>query len=117
MIERYNRTTRALLSLCIGTAVLVQNSNTKRWDKLGYIVKCQDQKYEITMSGSDRVITRNRKFIKPVHFNVDNGVKTKLLNSVPCTSKNQVHPVDNVVTIANQSTDQLSSVIPDLSSE
>ena len=89
MIERYNRTTRTLLPLSVGTTVLVQDSISKRWNKLGSIVDFEGRKYMIRMDGSGRVVSRNRKFIKPIHSDIDQDVSAELFDPTPHHSDNQ----------------------------
>ena len=72
MASRYNRTTRILLPLHTGVDVLVQDpTNKKRWNRSGTIVEVDGRKYTIKMHGSGRIVTRNRKFIKPFPGDID----------------------------------------------
>ena len=63
--EKYNRHTRSLQELPVGTYVLIQTGKNK-WKKQGVVVEalrfCQ---YRIKVLGSGRITLRNRRFIKP----------------------------------------------------
>jgi hypothetical protein len=70
MAARYNRTTRGLPSLAIGSDVWIQDIGKHgRWNRYGTIVEKCDRKYTIRVGGSDSIITRNRRFLKPVVIN------------------------------------------------
>ena len=72
LISKYNRSTRELPVLGNGTDVSIQDSDRdKRWSRFGVIVDRCDRKYLIRMHGSGRVVSRNRRFIKPVVFHND----------------------------------------------
>ncbi len=67
LIKAYNSHTRNMTRLEIGQEVSVQESdNHKRWLRFGVVVDRDDRKYTIRVHGSGRVITRNRRFLKPV---------------------------------------------------
>jgi hypothetical protein len=86
MAQRYNRTTRVLPDISIGSTVLVQDNDKKgNWSRSGVIVDCENRKYLIRMDGSGRVISRNRRFIKPVAFEpeVDDGLLYPSISEVP----------------------------------
>jgi hypothetical protein len=68
LTEKYNRSTKEMPILSIGKEVLIQNTSfNKRWLKYGTVVDRNDRKYTIKVHGSGRVITRNRKFLKPMN--------------------------------------------------
>ncbi|MEL6803224.1 MAG: integrase, partial [Bacteroidota bacterium] len=72
MSLRYNSNTRPLSVLPAGTKVLVQDVERKgRWNRSGIVVDADDRKYFIRMDGSSRVISRNRRHIKPVFSESD----------------------------------------------
>ena len=72
MARRYDSTTRPLSELTPGTYVLIQDAGgKKRWSRSGVIVKVEDRKYFIRMDGSGRIISRNRRFIRPVMFDAE----------------------------------------------
>ena len=65
--NRYNRNTRPLNVIPVGTWVLVQDADHKgRWSRSGVIVEVDGRNYFVRMDGSNRVISRNRKFLKPL---------------------------------------------------
>ena len=87
MTNRYNRTTRQLPVLTPGTHVLVQDtSGKKRWSLSGVIVEVEDRKYYIRMDGSGRIISRNRKFIKPAFLDEYEDTSL-LLPSLPLSDR------------------------------
>ncbi len=64
--ERYNTFSKNLDPLSVGSRVFIQDfQNRRRWNRSGRVVERDDRKYTICMDGSNRVVTRNRKFIKP----------------------------------------------------
>jgi hypothetical protein len=66
-VARYNQTTRSLPVLTVGCDVWIQDvSNHGRWDRYGTILDRCGRKYTIRVHGSNRVITRNRRFLRPV---------------------------------------------------
>ncbi|MEL6804940.1 MAG: integrase, partial [Bacteroidota bacterium] len=69
LISRYNNAARQLPILKCGTHISIQDSGRGgRWTRFGVIVDRMDRKYVIRVHGSGRVITRNRRFIKPVLY-------------------------------------------------
>ena len=67
-VARYNQTARRLPILTEGHDVWIQDVGNKgRWDRYGTILERCGRKYTIRVHGSSRVITRNRKFLKPVN--------------------------------------------------
>ena len=88
LVNRYNRTTRKLSSLPVGTTVLIQDpSNRRRWNRSGWVVHRNNRKYFIRLKGSGRIATRNRRFIKPVEFDAGSEVGAELL--CPHSSNNE----------------------------
>jgi hypothetical protein len=72
LISRYNQSTKELPALEIGANVSIQDTDRDgRWSRFGVIVDRCDRKYFIRVHGSGRVISRNRRFIKPVLFHDD----------------------------------------------
>ena len=92
LIEEYDRTAHSLPVLDVGTTVLVQDgSGRHRWNRTGNIVEVLNRKYTIRMHGSGRVITRNRRFIKPCpSLPFDGSLLTPVANTLPAVS-NQEH--------------------------
>ena len=95
--ERYDKFTRNLKPLGIGTTVLIQEdyNNKKRWDKTGVVVKRCGRKYDVRMNGSGRIISRNRRFLRGSHHAANDfafdaaitpqDVNTNLVNTLPIT--------------------------------
>ena len=53
--------------LPVGTEVLCQNMQSKRWDKSGLVVEaCEFRQYKIKLNGSGRITLRNRIHLRPV---------------------------------------------------
>ncbi len=53
--------------LAVGTEVLVQNSDTKKWDRSGLVVEvCPNRQYQVRIEGSGRISLRNRIHLRPV---------------------------------------------------
>ena len=73
MAARYNKFTRTLTHLPLGQDVVIQETalGNKRWLRYGTVVDRDDRKYTIRVHGSGRVITRNRKVLKPVDLDQD----------------------------------------------
>jgi hypothetical protein len=67
MIERYDRTAHPLPIIPVGANVLIQTPPDTKWSKSGVVVEVYDRKYIIRMDGSGRVVSRNRRFVKPLH--------------------------------------------------
>ncbi|KAI0225297.1 hypothetical protein LSAT2_023835 [Lamellibrachia satsuma] len=79
--ERYNRQSRPLPQLRIGTQVRLQNPITKKWDRVGVIIGIgRHRDYHVKLP-SGRVYWRNRRFMKPDiaqsenYLRVDNNVE------------------------------------------
>ena len=80
--ERYNRQSRPLPQLRIGTQVRLQNPITKKWDRVGVIIGIgRHRNYRVKLP-SGRVYWRNRRFMKPDtaqsgenYLRVDNNVE------------------------------------------
>ena len=70
--SRYNRSTKLLEILPEGSNVQIQDINHQgSWNKYGIILERSGRKYTIRVFGSGRVITRNRRFLKPVSIRSD----------------------------------------------
>ena len=66
--NEYNRHTKELPPLAVGSTVIIQSKNGK-WLKQGKIVEYLDNRqYRVKLFGSNRVTLRNRKFIKLCAF-------------------------------------------------
>ena len=79
MKGRYNIFTKSLKPLPVGSRIRIQDSKfKKRWNRSGRIVEWKNQKYTIRVDGSNRVITRNRRFIR--------------LDTTQPESDQQIHP-------------------------
>ena len=73
LVTRYDQFTKTLPVLQVGDDVLVQDTdNSRRWSRYGTIVDIDDRRYTIRLHGSGRVVSRNRKFIKPVTIDIAN---------------------------------------------
>ena len=67
VVARYNQTTRSLPILADGCDVWIQDvGDHGRWNRYGTILDRDGRKYTIRVHGSGRVITRNRRFLRPV---------------------------------------------------
>ena len=65
--RRYNTFTRDLKPLSLGDKVLVQDHDgRKRWSRIGVIVERLDRSYTVRMDGSGRIVSRNRKVLRPM---------------------------------------------------
>ena len=65
LVERYNRHTRLLPVIKVGSHVILQDVNDRnKWKKTGIVVEQSGRKYTIRMNGSGRIVTRNRKHIR-----------------------------------------------------
>ena len=63
--ETSGRSVHAELS--VGSEVLIQNNDTKKWDRSGLIVEaCPHRQYKIRVHGSGRITLRNRMHIRPL---------------------------------------------------
>ena len=63
--ETVGRSTHA--DLTIGSEVLVQNNDTKKWDRSGLVVEvCPFRQYKVKLHGSGRVTLRNRIHLRPL---------------------------------------------------
>jgi hypothetical protein len=83
MVERYNRTARNLSLLPVGTNVIIQDVIDKKWKKTGVVVEVQNRRYWIRMNGSGRVITRNRRFLRPIQGVIDDELDPLLFSRLP----------------------------------
>ena len=102
MIERYNHTTRDMSPLPVGSTVLIQDQqlgSKRRWNKFGSVVGYENRQYTIRMEGSGRVVTRNRRFIKPIDTGVCSDISTGLFDSPTdnneARSSNQFQPANS----------------------
>ena len=58
---------RTLDVLTVGTEVLIQNAESKRWDRSGMVVEvCPFRQYKVKVHGSGRYTIRNRIHLKPL---------------------------------------------------
>ena len=102
-LRRYNTFTKDLRPLAIGDTVLVQDhGHRKRWHKSGTIVEKRGRSYTIRMDGSSRVVTRNRRFIKPITSMTNNDpiTSSSLLPYNTATTANTPEPQDSTITIS-----------------
>ena len=84
MAQRYNRTTHVLYEISIGRTVLIQdNGKNGNWSRSGVVVDFENRNCLIRMDGSGRIISRNRRFIKPVGFDAE-ADDSLLYPSVTC---------------------------------
>ena len=67
IIQRYNTFSKTLTPIDIGSNVIIQDPHTKRWNRHGIVVETEGRKYTIRINDSNRVVTRNRKFLKVNH--------------------------------------------------
>ena len=56
---------RTLSSLPVGTLVVIQDRNTKRWTRRGTIVQKKKQRHTYVVETNGRSLLRNRKFLRP----------------------------------------------------
>lgn len=74
--DNYNKHTRALGELAVGTHVLLQEGH--RWRNQGVIVEALPfRQYRVRMLGSGRITLRNRRFLKecqPIHPHTQSAV-------------------------------------------
>ena len=118
MVSRYNVSTRELPVLQVGEDVLIQETslNHKRWVRYGTIVSRLGRKYTVRVHGSGKVITRNRKFLKPVslphdymqfpvdiHSNQDTVIPLPVTVDTPLTD----NAVPNINTTSTESSSGL----------
>ena len=112
LIEEYDRTAHSLPVLDVGTTVLVQDgSGRHRWNRTGNIVDVCNRKYTIRMHGSGRIVTRNRRFIKPcLSLPYDGSLLVSPVAVSPPVISNQenniiqensIHPIDTGSTNSN----------------
>ena len=68
--KRLAEHTRKFKEVPVGTSVAVQNQtgkNPKKWDKTGKVVDTADHdKVVVKIDGSNRLTTRNRRYVKPI---------------------------------------------------
>ena len=66
--ERYNQRTKSLQPLRVGNRCFIQNQtgqHKRRWDRCGLVVEVlPHDKYVIKVDGSNRLTTRNRRFLR-----------------------------------------------------
>ena len=56
---------RTLSSLPVGTLVVIQDRNTKRWTRRGTIVQKKKRRHTYVVETNGRSLLRNRKFLRP----------------------------------------------------
>jgi hypothetical protein len=66
LTARYNTFAKALHDISVGSKVIIQDPISKRWNRCGKVVEVEGRKYTIRVAGSNRIITRNRRFLKPM---------------------------------------------------
>ena len=77
----YNKSTRLLPELPVGTKVLIQGKN-KKWTKQGEIVEAlKYRQYQVKVYGSGRTTLQNRRFLRPFH--AIEPVPSQSANSIP----------------------------------
>ena len=65
--EKYDESAKVLNDLSVGTQVLCQNQDSKKWDRSGSIVEVhKHRQYTIKMDGTGRLSLRNRRHLRPV---------------------------------------------------
>ena len=65
--QQYNKHTRLLPELPVGTKVLIQGKN-KKWTRQGEIIEAlRYRQYRVKVYGSGRATLQNRRFIKPFY--------------------------------------------------
>ena len=78
----YDKKTRLLPELPVGTKVLIQGKN-KKWTKQGEIVEAlKYRQYQVKVYGSGRITLQNRRFLRPFH---SKPVPSQSANSIPQT--------------------------------
>ena len=97
--DRYNQTTRNLCPISVGEKVLIQEPDKKnRWSRSGVVAEVNDRKYFIRMDGSGRVISRNRKFIKPIPGDENRQVELDAALFQPETSSSPPNQTSQEIT-------------------
>ena len=86
----YNQHSRPLRELEVGDFIQMQNQDghyPRRWTKTGRVVeKCGNRKYQIRVDGSNRVTTRNRRFLRKIYPVVDGPHCSTSKTSNPSTN-------------------------------
>ena len=83
--QYYNKHTRSLSELSVGTPVLIQGKN-KKWTKQGIIVEAlKYRQYRVKVSGSGRSTLQNRRFLRPFYT-------TKSAAPQQLTTPTHLHP-------------------------
>ena len=102
---KYNQSTKKLPVLQTGQDVIIQELGlgNKRWIRYGVVVDRVGRKYTIRVHGSGRVITRNRRFLKPVCLNQDLNNSEDM--PVFVQQENAVVPSSSDETLSNQVND------------
>ena len=81
--KRYNTFSRPLSELSLGSDVIIQDPTTGKWNRRGRIVEAEGRKYTIRVYDSNRVISRNRRFLKPYQENDDSSMLPLIQESNP----------------------------------
>lgn len=106
VIQRYNKNTRALSELSLGTPVLIQDKR-KKWSKQGIIVEAlKYRQYRVKVSGSGRCTLQNRRFLRPYHAPHSSSTATATVPTVP---QNTLSPQYETVEIDRSNTTEQSS--------
>ena len=83
---RYDADKHDLSPLKVGDEVILQNQtgpHPKRWQRYGFVTEvCPNRQYYVKISGSNRVLLRNRKHLKLNKLFQESGVRRHLENPV-----------------------------------
>ena len=108
--QRYDSTTRHLCMIPVGTHVLVQDvDNKRRWSRSGVIGKVENRKYFIRMDGSGRIISRNRRFLRPIPFDVHSDTALLFPENDDSTPQSRPSNVDNQDDLPNDDMDDIAN--------
>ena len=73
--RRHDSRARSLSGLHIGCRVDVQNTESGRWDRTGLVVGIGQRRSYLIKMPSGRIYWRNRRFLRPHHPMLPNGVR------------------------------------------
>ncbi|KAF0297159.1 hypothetical protein FJT64_005413 [Amphibalanus amphitrite] len=65
LVQCYNKSTRRLPALKLGSRVDIQDPTTGRWNRIGVIVGVGQRRTYLVKTASGRVLWRNRRYLRP----------------------------------------------------
>ena len=84
--SRYDTFSKPLEEIPVGSAVIIQNPTSKKWKRRGKVVQVEGRRYIIRVNGSNKIITRNRRFLKQIdeddHSEDDDGMDQLIVDAV-----------------------------------